>query len=182
MPFQRLHPGSMMKDECSKGKLTISPMDWRGRTIAPEVLSVANQIRRNALRYAEQALHDPAVAASLFEESAAAVSRLFVREREGKPPIRDLRAYLYRAFIRRVNRVRRRETLLMERLSQQFGTNNDFDSNQSPDLEILIGEILSRGDAVTREMFYRRVQGYSWKEIGRAYGISAHAAESRFSQ
>jgi DNA-directed RNA polymerase specialized sigma24 family protein len=31
-------------------------------------------------------------------------------------------------------------------------------------------------------MFYRRTQGFSWKEIAFSYGISEHAAESRFSQ
>ena len=171
-----------MADESLQGKFTISPMDWRGRTIAPEVLSVANQIRKNALRYAEQALGDPAVAASLFEESAATVSRLFVQQREGKSAIRNLSAYLFRAFIRRVNRVKRRETLLMERLSQEFERSGEFISSRNLELKILIDEILSRGDPTTRDMFYRRVEGYSWKEIGRVYGISAHAAESRFSQ
>ena len=29
-------------------------------------------------------------------------------------------------------------------------------------------------------MFYRRTQGFSWKEIGTSYGMSAHAAESSF--
>jgi DNA-directed RNA polymerase specialized sigma24 family protein len=31
-------------------------------------------------------------------------------------------------------------------------------------------------------MFYRRIEGFSWKEIAVPYGISAHAARSRFSQ
>jgi DNA-directed RNA polymerase specialized sigma24 family protein len=173
---------STMADKSLEEKFTISPMDSRGRTIAPEVLSVATEIRKNALRYGEKALGDPAVAASLFEESAAAVSRLFARQTTGKPEIRNLSGYLFRAFVRRVNRVRQRETLLIARLSQQFAGKREFNSNQAPELEILIDEILARGDAVMRDMFRRRTQGFSWKEIGRAYGISAHAAESRFSQ
>jgi DNA-directed RNA polymerase specialized sigma24 family protein len=170
-----------MADESLEAKLTISPTDWRGRTISPEVLSVANEIRKNALRYGEKALGDPAVAASLFEESAAAVSRLFARQIDGKPAIRNLSAYLFRAFVRRVNRVRQRETVLLARLSQELAGKHTFNSNQA-ELEILIDEILARGDPVMRDMFRRRTQGFSWKEIGRAYGISAHAAESRFSQ
>ena len=172
----------MMADESLREKFTISPTDGRGRVIAPVVLSVANEIRENALRYGERALGDPAVAASLFEESAAAVSRLFARPTDRKPAIRNLSAYLFSAFIRRVNRVRQRETLLRTRLSQQFRGRSESNSNQSLELEILIDEILARGDPVMRDMFRRRSQGFSWKEIGRAYGISAHAAESRFSQ
>lgn len=171
-----------MTDDSVEGKSTISPIDGRGRPIAPEVLSVANQIRKNALRYGEKSVGDPAVAASLFEEAAAAVSRLFVRQVEGKPGIRNLSAYLFRAFVRRVNRVRHRENLLIARLSQDGTGRNLPNPNSSLEFEILIDEIMARGDAVMRDMFRRRTQGYSWKEIGRAYGISAHAAESRFSQ
>src|SRR2546423_8179028 len=139
---------SMMADESLREKFTISPTDGRGRVIAPEVLSVANQIRKNALRYGERSLGDPAVAASLFEESAAAVSRLFVRQTEGKAAIRNLSAYLFRAFIRRVNRVRQREGLLIARLSQDGGGGKRSQFNPSLDLEILIDEIMARGDAV----------------------------------
>jgi len=31
-------------------------------------------------------------------------------------------------------------------------------------------------------MLFRRIEGFSWKEIGKIYGISAHAAESRCGQ
>jgi DNA-directed RNA polymerase specialized sigma24 family protein len=31
-------------------------------------------------------------------------------------------------------------------------------------------------------MFYRRIEGFSWKEIGRSYGISNDAAKVRFSE
>ena len=53
-------------------------------------------------------------------------------------------------------------------------------SLEHADLEsqILVSEFLTRCDPVTRDMFYRRSQGFSWKEIGKVYGISAHAAES----
>ena len=44
------------------------------------------------------------------------------------------------------------------------------------------GGELSCCDPITRDMFIRRNQGFSWKEIGEVYSISAHAAESRFGQ
>src|SRR5229473_1451009 len=46
---------------------------------------------------------------------------------------------------------------------------------------ILHGEKLHI-DPAARDMFYRRTQEFSWDEIGLSYGISGHAAESRFSQ
>lgn len=171
-----------MADESVKERFTISPIDGRGRAIAPEVLAVANDIRNNALAYGEKAVRDSAVAASLFEEAAAAVSRLLSRQTNKNTPIRDLSAYLFRSFVRRVNRVRRRNQLFAARLAQYVDAKRELNSNHRVELEILIDQIMARGDAITRDMFYRRVQGYSWNEIGRVYGISAHAAESRYSQ
>jgi DNA-directed RNA polymerase specialized sigma24 family protein len=46
----------------------------------------------------------------------------------------------------------------------------------------LLDEFLTQCDPVTRDMLYRRIQGFSWKEICKVHGISAHAAEARFSQ
>jgi DNA-directed RNA polymerase specialized sigma24 family protein len=37
-------------------------------------------------------------------------------------------------------------------------------------------------DKVTQEITLRRLEGFSWKEIGDRYGISAHAARIRFSK
>ncbi|MFZ0427928.1 MAG: hypothetical protein WAO20_07410 [Acidobacteriota bacterium] len=36
-------------------------------------------------------------------------------------------------------------------------------------------------DAKTRRLFVLRVLGYSWAEIGRKFGITAHNAEVQFS-
>jgi DNA-directed RNA polymerase specialized sigma24 family protein len=171
-----------MADESLQEQFRISPIDCHGRVIAPEVMSAANQIGGNALRYAEKVLGDPALALSLFEESAATVSRVLIRQTNDDCKIRNLQAYLFRAFIRRVNRLRRREFLLIGRLSTELRESRRSSSAEKLELELLVSEILTRSDAVMRDMFYRRSEGYSWKEIGRAYGISAHAAESRFSQ
>jgi len=37
-------------------------------------------------------------------------------------------------------------------------------------------------DKVTQEIALRRLEGFSWDEIGDRYGISAHAARIRFSK
>jgi DNA-directed RNA polymerase specialized sigma24 family protein len=158
-------------------------VDRSGRPIHPDVLSIAESIALRALQFAEGLLKDPALATTLLEESAASVSRV-VRQRAqlGKPPITNLEAYLFRAFIRRVNLARRKEIAVSSAITLANASPDGAGYSDKLELRILVDEFVTRCDPVTRDMFYRRVQGFSWKEIGRAYDISAHAAEARFSQ
>jgi DNA-directed RNA polymerase specialized sigma24 family protein len=172
-----------MAIESSEWKVRISSIDSRGRVIAPEVLSVAQEISARALRHAEKLLGDPAIALSVFEESAATVSRVVsAQQRNNNGNIRNLHAYLFRAFLRRVNRLRRRELVFGEQSTNRVPRPPVSNLSRELELRLLVDELLTRCDAVTREMFYRRAEGFSWREIGGIYGISAHAAESRFSQ
>ena len=163
-----------------KERFRISPIDCRGRTIEPEVLSVAQEIAGRVFQHAERMLLDPAVSTSLLEEAAVAVSRVLRRKAGGQNRIRDLHAYLFLVFMRRLNRTKRREMRLVASSSSSPGESEQFDPSRELEMRILVNELLTRCDGVTRDMFYRRVVGFSWKEIGAAYGISAHAAESRF--
>jgi DNA-directed RNA polymerase specialized sigma24 family protein len=164
----------------SEAGFRISPIDPLGRTIEPAVLDAAEEIGKRAIHYAEKLVGDPALATNLLEEAAAAVSRVLrSQQAHHNIHVHDLRAYLFRAFIRRVNRLSRRQLAVADRTptpSRSSSVSGDLES------QILIGEFLTRCDPVTRDMFCRRSQGFSWKEIGKVYGISAHAAESRFSQ
>ena len=162
----------------------VSPVDRLGRRISPVVLDAAEQIGRRAIQHAEKLLIDPAVAASLLEQTAATVSRaLETRRRRMQSDVRDLHSYLFRAFIRRINRIKRRQLILDGAVhAHSVDSHNSTDPRASLELKILVDELLTRCDPVTRDMFYRRIQGFSWKEIGSFYGVSGHAAESRFSQ
>jgi DNA-directed RNA polymerase specialized sigma24 family protein len=164
--------------------LRISPIDRRGRTIGPSVLVAAEEIGRRAIEHAEQLLIDPAIAATLLEEAAATVSRTINSKRHSSQSgVRDLPSYLFRAFIRRINRAKKRQSIQEAAiLAHSAESPNSTDPKADLDLKILVDELLTRCDPVTREMFYRRIQGFSWKEIGFSYAISEHAAESRFSQ
>lgn len=162
----------------------ISPVDRLGQRISPPVLDVAEEIARRAIQHAEKLLIDPAVAASLLEEAAARVSRAIDRKRDGtQQPVRDLRAYLFRAFIRLINKAVKRQLLVADAVRMLSVTShNSTDPLAKLELKILVDELLTRGDPVVRDMFYRRTQHFSWDEIGLSYGISGHAAESRYSQ
>jgi DNA-directed RNA polymerase specialized sigma24 family protein len=162
----------------------ISPVDRLGRSISPFVLDAAEQIGRRAIRHAENLLIDPAVATTLMEEAAAAVSRAIDRKRHGdQQPVRDVRAYLFRAFIRRVNKAKRRQLMVAAAVRLFSAASHDsIDPLAELELKILVDELLTAADPVVRDMFYRRSQDFSWRDIGLSYGISSHAAESRFSE
>lgn len=183
---QTRHPrvGADMADASRQDTLQINSVDRLGRAIDPAVLAAAEEIALRALHYGERLLRDPALATTLLEEAAATVSRAIkLKGVANAAGVRNLQAYVFRAFVRRVNKTRRKDLLL----SNQGASNprvhdNPADLGEDIELKVLVGEFLARCDFVTRDMFYRRMQGFSWKEIARAHGISTHAAESKFSQ
>jgi DNA-directed RNA polymerase specialized sigma24 family protein len=157
-------------------------VDRLGRTISPLVLDAAEEIGRRAIQHAEKLLIDPAVAAGLLEEAAATVSRALASEKHStQTDVRDLPSYLFRAFIRRVDKIKKRQLTEVDGVPVPTpSSGNPTDPLAGVEMKILVDELLTRCDAVTREMFYRRIQGFSWKEIGRSYGISEDAAKVRF--
>jgi DNA-directed RNA polymerase specialized sigma24 family protein len=166
-----------------RGGVRVSPVDRRGRRISAAVLNAAEAIGRRALRHAEKLLIDPAVAETLLEEAAATVSRAISAKAGTKRHIQDLQSYLFRAFIRRINKKRKRELSLSESLRvHAVEAVNGTDPRSSIDNKILIDEFLTLCDPTTRDMLLRRIAGFSWKEIAGSYGVSSHAAESRVNQ
>lgn len=169
-----------MAHQSLDGRFRISPVDCQGRAIAPEVLSAAYEISARALSHAEKVLNDPAVALSAFEETAATVSRMLSKQ-QGSGNIRNLPGYLFRAFLRQVDRLKRRELLLScDRSATDLLESYASNAWEELELKVLVDELLTKFDAVARDMFYRRQANVSWEEIGRTYNISAHAAELRF--
>jgi DNA-directed RNA polymerase specialized sigma24 family protein len=167
----------------NEGGVRVNPIDRRGRPIDPAVLKAAEDIGRRALRHAGRQLIDPAVAANLLEEAAATVSRAMSAPAMRQRPILDLHSYLFRAFLRRLNKRHKRELYLAESLrTHGQAVPNSVDPRPSIENEILIDEFLMHCDPTTRDMFWRRIAGFSWREIGWSYRISTHAAESRFNQ
>jgi len=77
-----------------------------GRSIEPCVFLVAQGIADQAVSYAGKFLDDSCVAVNLLEEAAASVSEV-IRTKEAAQiaPIRDVRRYLFRVFLRKVAEV-----------------------------------------------------------------------------
>lgn len=147
------------------------------------MLSAAEGVSRRAILHAERLLVDPAVAANLLEEAAATVSQALKAKSTGEGPVRDLESYLFRAFLRRLNRAKKRQSRLAEAAEFQASLSHmSRDPRKALETKIFIDEFLMQCDPAMRDVLCRRVEGRSWKEIGWAYRISSHAAESKFSQ
>src|SRR5438067_1722897 len=151
-----------------------------GRSIEPCVFLVAQGIADQAVSYAGKFLGDSCVAVNLLEEAAATVSEV-IRAKEAAQiaPIRDVRRYLFRVFLRKVAEARRNETTY-EEVSQWHSHPSDDSHGDGLDSEILLDQILGYFDSVTREMILRRIEGHSWGEIASEFELSNHAARVRF--
>jgi DNA-directed RNA polymerase specialized sigma24 family protein len=172
-----------MAAEGSRSLFRLNAVDRRGRKIEPAVLEAAEGIYSRALEHGLRLLGDPAVVTTALEEVAAIVSRA-VRTKE--PPgdrmhVRDLRAYLFRAFLRHINHLKRKEVTLVS-LSEraQMPEPTWADPSREFDNKILLDECLAQCDFIAQDMAWRRMQGLSWEEVGKIHGLSAHAAEARF--
>jgi DNA-directed RNA polymerase specialized sigma24 family protein len=163
--------------------IQINSVDQYGRAIAPQVLTAAHDIRRRALRLAEKALGDPAIAASILEQTAALVSRALYGSSSvvRNPNVKNLQGYLFRAVVRRIDRLRLKELPTISR-SEAILQRHAYNPSSGLEILLLTNELLAKADNFTRQVFQLRVEGYSWKEIGPTFGIDAHAAESRYSQ
>src|SRR5205085_6713283 len=160
-----------------------NPVDRRGRRIAPTVLAAAEEIFPRAFEHGLKLLGDPAMVVTALEEVAASVSRaVAAKDPPGEPAaIRDVPGYLFRAFLRHVNRLKRKQLALVS-VSEVSQTPPVWaDPSREFELKILADECLAQCNSVTQDMFWRRMRGFSWEEIGKVYDVSAHAAEARFS-
>jgi DNA-directed RNA polymerase specialized sigma24 family protein len=168
-----------MAAEGSRSLFRLNAVDRRGRKIDPAVLEAAEVIFSDALEYGRKLLGDPAVVTNALEEVAASVS-LTARVQNPTSPLRgrDLRLYLFRAFLNEVNRQKRKEPTLLG-LTEALAS--WADPSQALEDKMLLEEFLRLCEPWMQDMALRRMQGFSWDEIGEVYGVSGHAAEARFS-
>jgi RNA polymerase sigma factor (sigma-70 family) len=163
--------------------LWISETDERNQPVERRVIEAAHRIWNRVLGYVRASGQELGDAAEILEGVAHSVSRA-LRQKQGGDGVRNIEAYLYWSFVRKHAQRKKRE----ERI-EYLGDLEPLDSLQSGgsdwaawlEDEILLEELTSHMDAKARRMFVLRVFGYSWTEIGRRFGISAHNAEVQFS-
>ncbi|HET8925257.1 MAG TPA: sigma-70 family RNA polymerase sigma factor [Candidatus Acidoferrum sp.] len=165
------------------GTFFLSSVDRLGRAIDPLILAIAHEIGPRAVRYAERLLGDQALALDLLEESAAAVSEALKRKTTGDSgKVRNMERYLFRTYLRKVSLVRGKQTRLDKSLRAKAPKQPARTEFAEAEIALLFDEVMATYDKVTRQIVYRRLEGYSWKEIGTEFGITTHAAEARYSR
>jgi DNA-directed RNA polymerase specialized sigma24 family protein len=161
----------------------LDSVDLRGRPIDPGVLSAAKEIAPKALSYAEKFVADSCVAMNLLEEAAATVSEA-VRAKEAAqaPPVCDMRAYLYRAFLRRIADERRGEKRLQRAIEDHFSADEEASIEAKTERKLALKQILSMCDRKTCEIIWGRIEGRSWDDIAYGCVMSNHAARLHYSK
>ena len=169
-----------------RGTKTLPPfllneVDRLGRAIAPEVLSVAQEIGPRVVAYADRLVGDPAVALTFLEEAAASVSAAIEeKQRTGAPAVRDVSAYLFRTFIHLIDKAKRKEMSFEDAVQEYGKTQSTLTEEGRAETAVLINEIMAACDQVSREIILLRLRDQSWDEIGKHLGISPYAAETRY--
>ena len=172
-----------MASGASPSSFRLNSVDRDGRQIDPAVLAAAETVLPRALEYGTNLLGDPAVVANTLEEVAATVSQLVARrDPPGEPaPIRNLPGYVFRAFVRQVNRLKSKELAVLDAaIAGQTLAQRLADPSRQLEMKILVDECLAQFDFTERDMCWRRLEGFTWDEIGLVHGLSGHAAEVRF--
>lgn len=182
-PVRRLRLYPQMAAQGSRGIFRLNPVDRLGRKIDDTVFAAAEAIFPRAFEHGLKLLGDPAIVMTALEEVAATVSRaVAAKDPPGEPvAIRDMPGYLFRAFLRHINRLKRKQLALVSLSEVSQIPPVWADPSRELELKILADECLGQCDPVAQDMFWRRMQGFSWEEIGKVYDESAHAAEARFS-
>jgi DNA-directed RNA polymerase specialized sigma24 family protein len=161
----------------------VNSVDRLGRCIEPCVLSVASEIAQKALSYAEKFVGDPCVALNLLEEAAASVSETVRAKAAAQvPPIRDLGAYLYRAFLRRITEEQRNEDRQQQAFEDRLGVEETASFEAKEECKLLLKQILGMCDRKTRHIIWNRIEGRSWDDIAYGAVMSNHAARLHYSK
>jgi hypothetical protein len=148
---------------------------WEDSQLGQKVWEAVRRTWDSALRYAQRFVSDPSVVADCLEDAAAAVLRAKPEKLER---VRNLDAYLLRAFAHRIARhVARESRLVGIEYAEQIAAQGDQDTF----CEVLAKELVAMMDPRMRMLFERRAAGYSWDEIGRDLVIDPHIAKQQFS-
>ena len=161
----------------------VNAVDPLGRPIEPRVLSVAQDIAPQAVSYAQKSLADPCVAVNLLEEAAATVSEaVLAKQLADLPPVRNMRAYLYRAFLRRLSATRKTEIRLEEAFEERLRLNEGMSFQEKMEARLLLKQIICMCDRKTMWIVWERIEGRSWDEIASNCVTTNRAARLLYSR
>jgi hypothetical protein len=120
---------------------------------------------------------------NLLEEAAATVSQAVLAKQVSQlPRIRDLRAYLYRAFLRRVSAQRKTELQLDDTFECHLCLKEAKSFAEILQARIVLKQILRVCDRKTRWIVWGRIEGRSWNEIAQDMVMSNRAVRLHYSR
>lgn len=161
----------------------VNAVDPLGRPIEPRVLSVAQDIAPQAVSYAQKSLADSCVAVNLLEEAAATVSEAVLAKQLAElPPVRNMRAYLYRAFLRRLSATRQAEIRLEEAFEERLRLTEGMSFEEKMEARLLLKQIIRMCDRKTMWIVWERIEGRSWDEIASDCATTNRAARLLYSR
>ncbi len=174
-----------MKDDIKDDPtLWIEPRDKLGKPIDAEILSVARRSWKRVLIFARQNGVDEAVAASVLERAAQALSGALGRRPQLREQVKNLDDYFFWVVAHRLYRRAAKEPQV-----EYVGSTDELElvrsSNESDwvtrfENDLLLSELSNSFTVQERSISDLRAMGRSWKEVGRALGIRPNTAQVLF--
>jgi len=159
--------------------------DAKGRPIDTRLREAAETVWPFAFRQGEVELGETSGVAQIYESALFSVSAVMHRN-GGRSGIRDLDAYLYWAFTRKLTKYSLRVKVLVFLDSHELWTLLEAPGHQDTlawlERDILINQLVSLMDSRTKRIFLARVCGQSWEEIGVDLGTSANGAQVMYNR
>jgi hypothetical protein len=159
--------------------------DLRGRPIPPELREVARRFWPQAMDMAQRHLGDVVPAQEAMEKAVYAIVNVMSRN-GNRESIRNLDAYFYWAFVRRLTRLENRQKLLCFVESFEECEIKDLEWHPSRidrfERGILFKQVLSLMDSRTRWMYMMKSAGHNWEVIGSQLNVDRKAAAVLFHQ
>jgi hypothetical protein len=157
-----------------------------GTAVESDLLDAGRRNWPRVISYARRYEQDSSVAANILEAVLLATSRVKIARRKSGNPIRNLDTYVYVAFLRKFKRYLARQPKIQFVGSlQDVDTLSDIRSSKGPpavEHDLLAKELLQHMSQRTRQTFFLRTNGYSWKETARFLKTTANSAQVLFNK
>jgi DNA-directed RNA polymerase specialized sigma24 family protein len=159
--------------------------DAKGRLIDTSLREAAESLWPLALRQGEVELGETSGVAQIYESALFSVSAVMHRN-GGRSGIRDLDAYLYWAFTRKLTKYVLHVKALVFLDSHELWTLLEAPGHQDThdrlERDLLITQLVSLMDPRTKRIFLARVCGQTWADIGVDLGSSANGAQVMYNR
>jgi len=161
----------------------ISYLDSTGPKIDPLVVEAAYALLPAAVSYSQG---NPTEAVETLARSAFEVSKFVFRnglpavDKNGQQ-IRDMKDYLYRGYMKKANhRVKKRSKsdAALVSLEVTREVSDGGSSKRVMENDVLFERLYGQMDPKLQVIFYwREIEGWHWKQVGKAIGMKPHAAK-----